>query len=532
LRISGSRRRLEGDVDQKTGRPIIGRLGIGVLAIAPVCEYAEVKTKKKGDSFGIHRRIPLKHLFDINNQLKNLEDFYYFKPLPDFREERGKQYTIITLFNLRRDIQEELQRGSAYGAKEWKSISQLDGLTTFQWFLGVLVPVNYIDKFPIFKVEIDKFQKLYKELNSFNFKVFINDKELRKPICLRKHHFEESFWNYDKKTISSKEFGIKIIESREISKVKYWGYIYDQTKQIFPVDLRGILIRIKHVGVKGYSKSLFEYPINIGPTMFSVSGEIFVESGLEEALTMDKDDFKEEHPHFREIVKDIHEAIEEIRQNARLRSANLRKSKEEVKKPKETVKDLKITEKLEKIKRGLGKDWYSIIPAEPELPINTLVKRLSTRTDKLSTIGITTSEQDYLGEALRCFESKCFRASIILCWIAGMDRIIKKIEMIGLDKFDTAARTLSTSKRFPWFTTPPKNCKDIDEFRKDVREIQICATLYELKLLPQPYVEGMRNFLILRNNCAHPSGYIPTDGEAIACFTFILGNVFENSNFK
>jgi|GEM_PF-5127008 len=532
LRISGSQRRSQGDTDQTTGRPIIGRLGIGVLAIAPVCEYAEVKSKRKGDSFGIHRRIPLEHLFDPNNQLQNLEELYYFDSLPDFRDKKEKQYTIITLFNLRPNIREELQRTSTAETRGWKNVSQLDGLTSFRWHLGLLIPINYVDDFPIHKINNHKFQYLHKELNSFDFRAFVNGQELRKPICLGKQYFDESFWNYDEKKVPRQEFDVKIIESRQVSKVEYWGYIYDQTKQIFPVDLRGILIRIRHVGIKGYSKSLFEYPTNIGPTMFSVSGEIFVESGLEEALTMDKDDFKEEHPHFREIVRDIHEAIEEVRQNARSRSAALKKTTKETKKPKETVKDLKFTTELNEIKKDLGKDWARILPPEPELPLRTLVRSLKAKIEKLSDFGVTTSEQDYIDEALRCFESKCFRASIILCWTAGMDRIIKKIETIGFDKFDIAAKCLAQSKRFRWFNSSPKTCKDIDEFRKDVREQHICATLYELQLLPQPYVEAMRGFLTLRNNCAHPSGYVPTDGEAIACFTFILGNIFENSNFQ
>jgi hypothetical protein len=532
LRISGSQRRLHGGTDHTTGRPIIGRLGIGVLAIAPICEYAEIKSKRKGDSFGILRRIPLKHLFDVNNKLKNLEELYYFECLPDFRDEKEKQYTNITLFNLRHDIREEFQRGPTNGTKGWKSVSQLDGLTSFSWHLGLLIPIKYADYFPIYKINNDRFKNLHKELSSFDFKVFINGQELRKPICLGGLYFKECFWNYEKKKVPREEFDVKIIESREVSKVKYWGYVYDQTKQIFPVDLRGILIRIRHVGIKGYSKSFFEYPTNIGPTMFSVSGEIYVESGLEEALTMDKDDFKEEHPDFREIVKDIHEAIKEVRQNARSRSAVIRKPTKETKKPRQKVKDLKFTNELTEIKKELGRDWVRFFPAKPELPLKTVVRDLRKRIELLSNVGVSPSEQDYLDEAVRCFESKCFRASIILCWTAGMDRIIKKIETIGLNKFDDAAKSLFQSRRFPWFSTAPKTCKDMDEFRKDVRDIQICATLYELDLLTQSYVDAMRMYLTIRNNCAHPSGYTPSDGEAIGCFTFILSNIFESSNFQ
>lgn len=532
LRISGSKRRLYGDTDTVTGRPIIGRLGIGVLAIAPVCEYAEVKSKRRGDSFGIHRRIPLKHLFDRNNELKNLEEFFYFEPLPDFRDDKGKQYTEITLFSLRPHIQHELKRIPTTGTKEWKSVSQVDGLYSFRWHLGLLVPINYENNFPVYAIDQQRFLKLRKELDSFNFKVFINGRELKKPICLRKHYFQECLWNYDKKTVPRKEFDVKIIESRDVSRVKYWGYIYDQTKQIFPVDLRGILIRIRQAGIKGYSKSLFEYPTNIGPTMFSVSGEIFVDSGLEEALTMDKDDFKEEHPHFREIVKDIHDAIEEVRQNARTRSAALKKPPKKTKRTKEKVKDLKFTSELKEIKKELGKDWVHFFPIRPELSLKSVVRDLRKRIESLANFAVSSSEQDYLDEALRSFESKCFRAAIILCWSAGMDRILKKIESIGLNEFNEGARQLAQSRRFPWFSSPPKSCNDMDEFRKGVRDIQICATLYQLRLLPQSYVESMKSFLTMRNNCAHPSGYAPTDGEAISCFTFILKNIFESSNFQ
>lgn len=530
LRISGSKRRLGGNIDPITNRPIIGRLGIGVLAIAPVCEYVDIISKREGEASAICRRVPLKHLFEPKIQSENLGDYFYFERLSDIKDEVSKHYTEIRLINLRDDIKRELQIKRPLPSKGWKTISQLDGLNTFKWRLALLIPIEYEENLPVYGISSKVIEKAVNELRSFDFKVYVNDAELRKPVCLRRHFLKDSAWNYDDEVVPKVECDILELISQEDEPVQYWGYIYDQTKQIFPSDLRGILIRINHVGIKGYSKSLFEFTKNIGPTLFSVSGEIFIEYGLEEALTMDKDDFKEEHPNFRHLVRKIHEAVDEIRQNALERSARLkgRARKHE----RRLAKDLRIdTPVLKEVRDSIGsRRWKEVIPVRAEQPISVLIRNLTNEIEELSNVGISTEEQEYLLEALRCLETDCFRGAIVLMWNAAMYRIHLKISQIGFANFSNAVTDIVKRKIFPWVKDSPPHVVDIDEFRLKVRDTTTCAGIYGLKLINLPTTQALHSLLQIRHNCAHPTGYDPTDGEAFGCFTFLLKNIFENHN--
>jgi len=528
LRISGSKRRLAGNIDPATKRPIIGRLGIGVLAIAPVCEYADIISKREGETSAICRRIPLKHLFEPKIQSENLRDYFYFEHLPDIEDEVNKHYTKIRLINLRDDIKKELQIKRPLPSKGWKTISQLDGVDTFKWRLALLIPIEYEENFPVYDIPSKVIERAVNELKSFDFRVYVNGEELRKPVCLRRHSFKDSAWNYDDEVVPKVECDILELISQEDEPVQYWGYIYDQTKQILPSDLRGILIRINHVGIKGYSKSLFEFTKNIGPTMFSVSGEIFIEQGLEETLTMDKDDFKEEHPNFRHIVARIHEAIEQIRQNAIARSSSLKGGLK--KHERKLAKDLKVdTPVMKEVKDSIGDTrWKEVIPVGPEQSISALTRNLKNEIEELSSIGISTEEQEYLLEASRCLDADCFRGAIVLMWNAAIFRIHLKISQGGFDNFNKAVEEVIKKKVFPWIKNSPPLVTDIDEFRLKVPDTTICAGIYGLKFVSLPTARALRSFLQIRHNCAHPTGYNPTDGEAFGCFTFLLKNVFRN----
>lgn len=57
------------------GRPLIGRLGIGMLSIASACEVFRVKTKKKGDNREYLAEINLEYLKDIEKSTQSMDVF-------------------------------------------------------------------------------------------------------------------------------------------------------------------------------------------------------------------------------------------------------------------------------------------------------------------------------------------------------------------------------------------------------------------------------------------------------------------------
>ena len=87
----------------------------------------------------------------------------------------------------------------------------------------------------------------------------------------------------------------------------FHGYILVQEGlSLRPDELRGILIRIKNVSIGYYDPSMLDYRFNEGPRSRWLTGEIFVDEGLEDALNIDRDSFNRFHPQFRAIQRHVH----------------------------------------------------------------------------------------------------------------------------------------------------------------------------------------------------------------------------------
>jgi hypothetical protein len=88
------------------------------------------------------------------------------------------------------------------------------------------------------------------------------------------------------------------------------GYIVVQEGlQLKPDELRGILIIIKNVGIGYYDQSMLDYRFNEGPRTRWLTGEIYVDKGLEDALNVDRDSFNRFHPEFRALQTHVHEVL-------------------------------------------------------------------------------------------------------------------------------------------------------------------------------------------------------------------------------
>jgi len=90
----------------------------------------------------------------------------------------------------------------------------------------------------------------------------------------------------------------------------FHGYLLVQEgKQLLPDELRGILVRIKNVGIGYYDPSMLDYRFNEGPRSRWLTGEIYVDQGLEDALNIDRDSFNRFHPQFRYVQSYVHKIL-------------------------------------------------------------------------------------------------------------------------------------------------------------------------------------------------------------------------------
>jgi SHS2 domain-containing protein len=93
--------------------------------------------------------------------------------------------------------------------------------------------------------------------------------------------------------------------------LKYKGYIYTQASAVYPAELRGVLIRVRNVAIGDYDLNCLNYEIVQGFRFDWVSGEIYVEEGLEDALNVDRHSFNEVHPHYLSLQNELHSLLKE-----------------------------------------------------------------------------------------------------------------------------------------------------------------------------------------------------------------------------
>jgi len=166
----------------------------------------------------------------------------------------------------------------------------------FLWELSSMIPVQYLEEGPVL-LEPDLLRRKKEELDRFSFSVLVDNRPLRKPALLpsgavaREDKLERGY-DYYLETFSRNE-------TVDENTLKYEGYIFWQRKQVEPSAARGIQIYIRNVGIGLYDQTLMGFSV-VNPTSRAgqMSGEIYVEEGLERALSVDRNSFRETDAHY------------------------------------------------------------------------------------------------------------------------------------------------------------------------------------------------------------------------------------------
>jgi Histidine kinase-, DNA gyrase B-, and HSP90-like ATPase len=313
---NSEKRKQHEDQPLKFGRALIGRLGIGMLGIAQVALGFTITSRTaKGDGFRANVRLYdlLKPKLDtddadiVTGEEVNIGQYEFDD---EFDPKKGPGGTTIHTSDLHPQFTQAFkesveQEGFKGIPSDWKSAVKIFSKTEslqllgdywrLIWELAASAPVRYVDATAIPGGMIKADQE---QLESQKFKVIVDGLELRKPVYLR--HDRVGFTSH-RLTFSKKVYG---------KPVSFHGYIAAREgKQIMPDELRGIMIRIKNVGIGYYDQTLLDFRVNQGPRSRWITGEIFMDEGLEDALNVDRDSFNRFHPEFRAVQADIHETL-------------------------------------------------------------------------------------------------------------------------------------------------------------------------------------------------------------------------------
>lgn len=141
-------------------------------------------------------------------------------------------------------------------------------------------------------------------------------------------------------------------------------------------------------------------------------------------------------------------------------------------------------------------------------------------------------EGEYLREAIECAKKGYLRASIILGWCAGIDRIHRKIEEIGFTQFNvTAAKMASVTtgrfKKFPGIST----VTSISELR-EIFDNNILWVLEGMSLIDMNQHTRLRSCFDMRNHSAHPGDAPITAYNLMSFFSDLKEILLKNKKFK
>jgi len=412
----GSCSKRKGNTDAtEMGRPVIGRLGIGMMAIGQLCHSFEIESHyEEGGKKDAYRATIVLADFDVpdieatirnEKEAKQVEVGKWSYVRIDY-EEKKKGFAISSS-----DVRKTFTREMKESVKEvrtkmsfkldeihkqfyegsLKSIRDRGAYLETIWELATLCPLPYygkIDSHPIntaafdagdrdsdeFKRAIELIRQRQKRLLDHDFRVVFDGIELKRLVQLP-----------TKPEVISRLYFMQFDGNVFGSPLKFAGYLFAQIGcAVRPPELNGVQIRLRDVGIGGYDSTYLRYAKEI-ETIRSrwVSGEIFVDTGLEPALNLDRDSFNEHDEHFKKLQRELHHKLgtvfNEIERVAASGREKRRDSEEkEVQDQLKRVLQKGSQGKYKLRQRELGRDEPVVVPDDErgEIIVNTSARPL------------------------------------------------------------------------------------------------------------------------------------------------------------
>ncbi len=387
--IGESFKRSESDTTIILGRPVIGWLGIGMLGIAQICHEFKVISHHSATKTAFQASIKLgdylgEKVEALNSEHTSDKEFEVGQfSLEKIDYDPSQIGTYVIAADMRSAFVRKFREhpGPPLPSKfsafletihRERSIKELGDYWQMVWELTVACPIPYMDDGPFQweSVEVsygfrEKLDDLKQTLKDYQFEVVVDGLSLRKPNL-----YPYPSAKQDGTPILGKLFPIDKEMTVYERPLKLFGYIYLQDGQaIEPMELRGLLIRIRNVAIGAYDPTFLKYPKIEGPRYNWLSSEVFVESGLEHALNIDRDSFNEIHPHFVGLQQTVHSLLEKVFFEA---SKGV-KERSLVKQEEEQARRQKALRRL--LEQELGSKYEIVITEDNQLPLIIDTKR-------------------------------------------------------------------------------------------------------------------------------------------------------------
>ena len=316
-KISESHKRDDSDFT-RSGRPKIGKIGIGFIAANEICDVMELVSTKEGSTEllevsirfdlmredpGIRRRTDTEFAkADYHGSVSETDPVSHFTQV-FLKKVRGEAKSILagagsnefvsgkkTLYGLKAEtVCKNLKDNNL---KTW---TDFDAYSKNRLEVALNVPVPYHDEWLPLNLR-SEVADLEQQVQQLEFSLFFDGSEIRKPIV----------FNPDGKALISRfEFDGKYVAAQ--------GYFYAQHGTIKPPELHGLLIRIRNAAVGNYDSSFLGYPPSRGSLLQRwISGEIIADDRLEDAMNIDRQTLRVAHPAYVELQRAVHSHLENL----------------------------------------------------------------------------------------------------------------------------------------------------------------------------------------------------------------------------
>jgi hypothetical protein len=151
-----------------------------------------------------------------------------------------------------------------------------------------------------------------------------------------------------------------------------------------------------------------------------------------------------------------------------------------------------------------------VVLGENEGAGKSRVVALSQAYEKVKTLSVRQDEM--MRESLKCAEYGLNRAAYVMSWAACVDLIKEKLASDQLVKL--------RAQRQNW----PQNA-DINELAEKFPEYQLIEALRAVGLAGKGEMNALIGLLHRRNECAHPTGYIPTLNETLGYISEVIQRI-------
>jgi len=128
--------------------------------------------------------------------------------------------------------------------------------------------------------------------------------------------------------------------------------------------------------------------------------------------------------------------------------------------------------------------------------------------------------QRFVEEAITCFESRQYRASVVLSWVGAVSVLYDHVVALHLPAFNAEATGRSAGSKHPWH--PAKNADDLSR----MKESEFLVVLEKLSLIGKSVKKQLEQCLDLRNGCGHPNSLKIAEHVVASHIEVLVLNVF------